>query len=118
MAAIHIIKYINSLTWNDMRLFLQNLMPYRKLNNGMIWSCFKSLSDMSLCTKEFFFLTGLVKPGGTDAISEQKGKHPPAPNFLRTGNVQQRITLLIPKSAMEAYVLRRLQWHLLKTSQC
>lgn len=51
---------------------------------------FKSPFDMSLCTKEF--LTGLVNPGGTDAISEQKGKHPPALNLLRTGYVQQHIT--------------------------
>lgn len=44
---------------------------------------FKSPFDMSLCTKEF--LTGLVNPGGTDAISEQKGKHPLALNLLADG---------------------------------
>lgn len=49
---------------------------------------FQSLFDMSLYTKEFpfffLFLTGLVNPGGTDAISEQKGQAPLAQNLFFT----------------------------------
>lgn len=73
-----------------MRLFLQNLMPDRK-QIGMIW-LFSNLRLICHYVQKNF-LTGLVNPGGTDAISEQKGKHPPALNlFLRTGYVQQHIT--------------------------
>lgn len=61
------------LTWNDMRLFLQNFMPKRK-QNGMIWS-FWNLRLICHYVQNLF-LTGLVNPGGTDATSEQKGKHP------------------------------------------
>lgn len=61
---------------------------------GMIW-LFSNLHLICHYVQKNF-LTGLVNPGGTDAISEQKGKHPPGTEsfffFLRTGYVQQHIT--------------------------
>lgn len=88
-------------TWNDMRLFLQKShAPTRKQNwHDMV--CFSNLRLICHYVQKEFFFFFFDWPGWTQeeqmpSVSKRVSRPPPALNllfFLRTGYVQQHITL-------------------------